>query len=71
MAEISRSAKGTRIVGESRAQMRSVLMSMYESGASIRSLARETGRSYGFIRNVLTESDVALRGRGGAQRRNP
>jgi hypothetical protein len=41
----------------------------YTSGESIRSLAAATGRSYGFIHRVLTESGVQLRQRGGARRR--
>jgi hypothetical protein len=35
---------------------------------SIRALAAETGRSYGFVHRILTENDVDLRGRGGATR---
>ena len=38
------------------------------SGASIRDLASETGRSYGFVHRMLSEAGVALRGRGGATR---
>ncbi|MDX6206482.1 MAG: hypothetical protein QOF39_2539, partial [Frankiales bacterium] len=34
----------------------------------IRSLAESTGRSYGFVHRILTESGAALRGRGGATR---
>ncbi|MBA8823867.1 putative transcriptional regulator [Saccharopolyspora lacisalsi] len=41
----------------------------YADGASIRRLAESTGRSYGFVHRVLTESGVPLRGRGGAHRR--
>ena len=41
------------------------LKKRYGQGASIRELAAETGRSYGFIHRVLVESDVTLRGRGG------
>ena|SRR5215475_7562210 len=40
----------------------------YEKGASIRALAEATGRSYGFVHRVLSESGVTLRGRGGARR---
>ncbi len=40
----------------------------YDSGASIRALAEETGRSYGFVHRMLSESGVTLRGRGGATR---
>ena len=41
----------------------------YDAGESIRSLATATGRSYGFIHRILTETGVALRGRGGATKR--
>ncbi|WP_228001457.1 helix-turn-helix domain-containing protein [Nocardia australiensis] len=61
--------KGTRVTGKSRDRLQSQLKKQYEAGASIRSLARSTGRSYGFIHNVLVESHVQLRGRGGANRR--
>ncbi|GAB4585811.1 MULTISPECIES: helix-turn-helix domain-containing protein [Nocardia] len=61
--------KGTRVTGKSRDRLQSQLKKQYEAGASIRSLARETGRSYGFIHNVLVESHVQLRSRGGANRR--
>jgi hypothetical protein len=37
-------------------------------GSSIRSIAADTGRSYGFVHRVLTESGATLRGRGGATR---
>lgn len=62
-------SKGTRVTGKSRDRLQSQLKKQYEAGASIRSLARSTGRSYGFIHNVLVESHVQLRGRGGANRR--
>ncbi|MBN9620404.1 MAG: transcriptional regulator, partial [Actinobacteria bacterium] len=38
-------------------------------GASIRSLAAEHGRSYGFVHRLLVESGTTLRGRGGASGR--
>ncbi|MFD3811262.1 helix-turn-helix domain-containing protein [Rhodococcus sp. NPDC058639] len=62
-------AKGTRITGDSRDRLQAELKRRYEAGASIRTLAHETGRSYGFVHNVLVESDVQLRGRGGPNRR--
>lgn len=37
----------------------------YEGGASIRSLAASTGRSYGTIHSMLRESGAVMRGRGG------
>lgn len=61
-------SKGTRITGESRDKLAADLRKEYESGASIRALAEQTGRSYGFVHRVLTEAEVALRGRGGATR---
>ncbi|NLV79980.1 MAG: helix-turn-helix domain-containing protein [Rhodococcus sp.] len=49
--------------------MQEELKRRYEAGASIRTLAQEMGRSYGFVHNVLVESQVRLRGRGGPNRR--
>ncbi|MDP3972455.1 MAG: helix-turn-helix domain-containing protein [Candidatus Nanopelagicales bacterium] len=65
MADI---AKGRRITGVDRDKLAGDLKKKYESGASIRELAAETGRSYGFVHRVLSESGVTLRGRGGATR---
>jgi hypothetical protein len=61
--------KGTRVAGEDRSKMATDLAQRYESGESIRSLATSTGRSYGFIHRLLTETGVSLRGRGGATRK--
>jgi hypothetical protein len=61
--------KGTRVTGAARDKLAADLKKAYESGASIRTLAESTGRSYGFVHGVLTEVGVALRGRGGATRR--
>lgn len=58
--------KGTRVTGDDRSQLATDLKSRYDSGESIRSLAAATGRSYGFIHRLLTETGVQLRGRGGA-----
>ena len=65
MAEL---AKGKRITGGERNKLASDLKKRYDSGTSIRDLAADTGRSYGFVHRVLTESGVTLRGRGGATR---
>ena len=56
--------KSVRIAGQSRTQLGADLKTQYEQGASIRELARATGRSYGFIHAVLTEAQEPLRGRG-------
>jgi transposase len=41
-----------------------VMKKKYEKGTSIRQLAESTGRSYGFIHRILSESGVTLRGPG-------
>ncbi|GAA3728543.1 helix-turn-helix domain-containing protein [Salinactinospora qingdaonensis] len=68
MAETLR--KGTRVTGSERSQLAAELKKRYDEGESIRSLAASTGRSYGFVHRLLTESGVTLRGRGGATRRS-
>jgi hypothetical protein len=60
--------KGARITGGERNKLASDLKRKYSSGQSIRALANETGRSYGFVHRMLSESGVELRGRGGATR---
>ena len=60
--------KGARITGADRAKLAGELTKKYSNGASIRALAEETGRSYGFVHRILTENDVNLRSRGGATR---
>ena len=60
--------KGRRVTGGDRSKLASDLRKRYEGGASIRELAGETGRSYGFIHRILSESGATLRGRGGATR---
>lgn len=58
-----------RIIGAERQILVKDLVRRYNSGESIRAIAASTGRSYGFIHRVLTESGVQLRQRGGARRR--
>jgi hypothetical protein len=69
VAESTTLRKGTRVTGEDRNRLATDLKSRYDAGESIRSLATSTGRSYGFIHRILTETGVALRGRGGATRK--
>ena len=66
MAETLR--KGTRVTGADRSKLATDLKTRYDAGESIRALANATGRSYGFIHRILTETGVNLRGRGGATR---
>jgi hypothetical protein len=60
--------KGRRVTGGDRSKLASDLRKKYEGGASIRELAGDTGRSYGFVHRILSESGATLRGRGGATR---
>jgi hypothetical protein len=61
-------AKGSRISGAQRSTLATQYAKRYTGGESIRTIAEEAGRSYGFVHNVLKESGVTLRGRGGATR---
>jgi hypothetical protein len=66
VADTATIRKGTRVTGADRSKLATDLKARYDAGESIRSLATATGRSYGFIHRILTETGVALRGRGGA-----
>ncbi|MGW2602086.1 helix-turn-helix domain-containing protein [Streptomyces klenkii] len=60
--------KGSWVTGAAREKLAADLKTKYVSGASIRVLAEDVGRSYGFVHRILGESGVTLRGRGGATR---
>jgi len=60
--------KGSRIIGAGRKDLAAALVKRYQRGESIRSMADDIGRSYGFVHGVLVESGVAMRSRGGATR---
>jgi predicted transcriptional regulator len=60
--------RGSRITGADRDKLGADLKRKYEKGASIRALAEATGRSYGFVHRLLSETGVQLRGRGGVNR---
>jgi hypothetical protein len=62
-------AKGQRVTGADREKLAKDLKKRYESGKSIRELAADTSRSYGFVHRILSDAGVELRGRGGATRR--
>ncbi|MEB3068475.1 helix-turn-helix domain-containing protein [[Mycobacterium] vasticus] len=48
-----------------RDRLKAELRSAYESGASIRTLAASTGRSYGTVHSLLREAGCTMRSRGG------
>ena len=60
--------KGSRVTGPARDKLAADLKKKYDQGQSIRALAQSTGRSYGFVHRMLSESGVRLRSRGGATR---
>ncbi|MFN8185066.1 MAG: helix-turn-helix domain-containing protein [Candidatus Nanopelagicales bacterium] len=60
--------KGRRIIGTERQDLTVEVKGRYTRGESIREIAADTGRSYGFIHRLLVESETALRGRGGPTR---
>lgn len=61
--------KGKVLVGDERRTVVAYLARRYRSGASIRDLVAETGRSYGTIHRALTKAGVKLRRRGGDNRK--
>lgn len=61
--------KGSRVTGGHRETLSNGLKTRYEGGESIRALAADSGRSYGFVHRILSESGASLRGRGGATRK--
>src|SRR4029079_778536 len=61
-------AKGSRITGAQRGTLASQYAKRYAAGESIRKIAEDAGRSFGFVHGVLKEAGVGLRGRGGATR---
>ena len=61
-------AKGSRITGAQRTTLASQYAKRYAAGESIRKIAEDAGRSFGFVHGVLKEAGVELRGRGGATR---
>jgi hypothetical protein len=54
----------SRIDGEARAFLADLMRSHYQQGASIRSLAAQTNRSYGWVVAMLKESRTKFRPRG-------
>ena len=58
-----------RLTGPFRTAAAEDLADLYLQGATIRSLAARTGRSYGGTRALLLEAGVTLRTRGGGIRK--
>lgn len=60
---------GTVLTGNARQTARDQAAHLYARGCTIRSVARQLGRSYGGTRVLLLEAGVTLRGRGGSIRK--
>jgi hypothetical protein len=58
-----------RKTDKAREQLLDELRYAYEGGASIRTLAASTGRSYGSVHSLLVESGTTMRSRGGPNHR--
>lgn len=62
--------RGKRITGKPLIRVTRALIKKYNAGASLRALARITGRSYGFVHRTLGGA-VDFRPRGGAYKNKP
>ena len=60
--------RGARITGAERQELGARLARRYADGESIRAIAQDTGRSFGFVHGLIKESGVPVRARGGATR---
>lgn len=58
-----------RLTGQALLDAAAELGKAYTAGASIRAIASDTGRSYGWVHRTLLIGGVDLRPRGGAQPR--
>ena len=56
--------KGANITGAERAELAAKIVKKYTDGASVRAIAEETGRSFGFVHRLLAEHEVPMRSRG-------
>lgn len=60
--------KSARITGKPRNIAAEQFGKKYRKGVSIRTIAQQSGRSYGFVHRVLVESGVQMREHGGPRR---
>lgn len=61
-------SKGVRVAGQQRTEVANRIKERYMAGETIRSIAADVGRSYGFVHGLLREQEVPLRARGGDTR---
>jgi hypothetical protein len=65
---VSTTKYAARLSGPERAAFGAKVAKRYAKGENIRSIANDTGRSYGTIHALLVEQDVEFRSRGGDRR---
>jgi Helix-turn-helix domain len=63
----TRSRFHQRITGAQREEWKHDYVKRYGAGSSIRKIAEDTGRSYGFVHRLLVEAGITLRQHGGAR----
>lgn len=56
------------VSGSAREHARNVVAEQYAAGATVRMIADDLGRSYGFVHRLLLEAGVELRSRGARSR---
>ncbi|MCZ0984207.1 helix-turn-helix domain-containing protein [Streptomyces sp. x-45] len=61
--------KKVQITGAARSKLAADFKKKYDAGASVRAIAEEQGKSYGFVHTLLGEALTTMRGRGGALRK--
>ncbi|MGW2940123.1 helix-turn-helix domain-containing protein [Streptomyces sp. NPDC055722] len=57
------------MAGPARDKVAAELKAQYESGTSIRAIAKTTNRSYGSVHRLLADAGVVFRSRGGEMRK--
>jgi hypothetical protein len=66
---VQKLSKQSHITGDRREVLANEISPKYLAGASIRALADEYGRSYGFVHRLIQETGTTLRPRGGSRGR--
>jgi transposase len=61
--------KKIQVTGNARSKLAADFKKKYNAGASVRAIADEQGKSYGFVHTLLGEAKTTMRARGGALRK--
>jgi transposase len=67
-AESARTDPNRQVRGDERRELTEFVSAEYDKGKSIRDIASNIGRSYGFVHRLLAEAGIELRTRGGARK---